>query len=337
MARISVVMSIYKESVEWIIKAIDSVLKQTFSDFEFLIVNDCPDRAENNYLLSQYKQNDSRIVVINNEENLGLTKSLNKALLSAKGEYIVRMDADDISLPNRIECQLSFMDKNKNIVASGCSVSIIDGEGKRIGTMRHATDPVELRSISIFESPIFHPTAIIRRVIDGHPFFYDEHFKQAQDYALWSKLIVNHDVSNIDKFLLNYRITNQNISHQNRKGQSQYAIEIQNSLYNNLNVHLSDYDKDVLSSIFKNDSLRYSNEDIINATVRLKKNNRNLRDVRINKTIDYVILLFCNYLPSYYKMGESLKCFVKVVIKTRQFRIYNLLSLLNKYRLIGFL
>lgn len=332
---ISVVMSIFKEPVEWMRMAIDSILQQTFSDFEFIIINDCPGRVENSKILEEYQKKDQRIVVINNDENVGLTKSLNKGLSVAQGKYIARMDADDISKPIRFERQYSFCETHPEIIALGTSVNIIDFGGKKKGSMHHDTDPVVLRSISVFESPIYHPTSFIRRIIDGAPFYYDEHFKQAQDYALWAKLISNHDIANIDEILLDYRITSQNVSNKKRKNQNLYAIEVQDSLYNNLHIVISDYDKNILSGIFKNEALRYTNEEIIKAIVRLKNNNRGLRNLKINKTIDYLILLYCNYLPSYYKIFESLKCFMSVVIKTRQFNLYNLLSLLNKYRIIG--
>ena len=99
MPKISVIMSVYSERVDWIRKSIDSILNQTYSDFEFIIVNDKPDKEENAQLLEEYAARDSRIKVLTNEENIGLTKSLNKAFALAEGEFIARMDADDMALP----------------------------------------------------------------------------------------------------------------------------------------------------------------------------------------------------------------------------------------------
>ena len=101
-------MSIYSEEEEWIRESIDSILNQTFSDFEFIIINDNPNRDKNNSLLTEYTRIDNRIIIITNEENIGLTKSLNKGLEIARGKYIARMDADDISLPTRFEKQVDF-------------------------------------------------------------------------------------------------------------------------------------------------------------------------------------------------------------------------------------
>ena len=94
--KLSVVMSIYKEPVEWMRQSIDSILNQTFTDFEFVIVNDNPIRSENRDILDEYSKKDFRIIVLSNDENIGLTKSLNKGLRISKGKYIARMDADDI-------------------------------------------------------------------------------------------------------------------------------------------------------------------------------------------------------------------------------------------------
>ena len=100
---VSVIMSVYNEPAEWIMLAIDSVLHQTYRDVEFIIVCDNPDNDSICNLLSNYMDNDTRIVLILNKTNIGLTRSLNVALHKCKGKYIARMDADDISFPNRFE------------------------------------------------------------------------------------------------------------------------------------------------------------------------------------------------------------------------------------------
>ena len=115
MPKISVIMSVYSERVDWIRKSIDSILNQTYSDFEFIIVNDKPDKEENAQLLEEYAARDSRIKVLTNEENIGLTKSLNKAFALAEGEFIARMDADDMALPERFKIQLEFMNAHPEI------------------------------------------------------------------------------------------------------------------------------------------------------------------------------------------------------------------------------
>ena len=113
---VSVIMSNYNTDIKQLDTAVNSILNQTFSDFEFIIVDDCSTDDSLEYLR---KLDDKRIVLLENETNMGLTKSLNIALENARGKYIVRMDSDDISLPNRIERQVEFMQSHQNVIAAG--------------------------------------------------------------------------------------------------------------------------------------------------------------------------------------------------------------------------
>lgn len=109
-SEVSVVMSVYNEPMEWISQSIESILNQSFTNFEFIIINDKPEGKEQIALINEYASQDQRIKIIQNEKNLGLTKSLNIGILHAKSKYIARMDADDISMPNRLKMQYEFMD-----------------------------------------------------------------------------------------------------------------------------------------------------------------------------------------------------------------------------------
>ena len=123
MPKITVLMSIYKEPIDWMILSIDSIIEQTYKDFEFIIINDNPERLDNTKLLEKYLKKDSRIKIVNNSENIGLTKSLNKGLAVSTGEYIARMDADDISLPTRFEKQIAFLESNPNVIVLGTNIT----------------------------------------------------------------------------------------------------------------------------------------------------------------------------------------------------------------------
>lgn len=182
--KVSVVMSVYKERQEWICEAIESILKQTFNDFEFIIVYDCPENKESIKIITDYSRKDDRIRYVVNETNIGLTKSLNKGLRISKGEYIVRIDADDVALPNRLLEQVRFMDNNPDVVASGTAAYYWDGNKILKRTHRNSSGKV-LRSMIIFDSPIYHPAAIFRRIVDGIQVTYNEEFRYSQDYALW--------------------------------------------------------------------------------------------------------------------------------------------------------
>ena len=119
MSNISVIMSVYKESPQILEQAIESILNQTFRTFEFIIILDNPSNFEAEKIIRKFSNQDNRIIYVKNEMNMGLSKSLNKAILISKYEYIARMDADDISLPTRLEDQLLYMKKNNLDLVGG--------------------------------------------------------------------------------------------------------------------------------------------------------------------------------------------------------------------------
>jgi glycosyltransferase involved in cell wall biosynthesis len=212
---ISVVMSIYSEKVEWIRESVDSILNQTFSDFEFIIINDNPSRTENSILLEEYRKKDTRIVILTNEQNLGLTKSLNKGIKTAKGKYIARMDADDISLPARFEKQVQVMENNPDIIVCGGRIKMF---GRKIIHPFTAPEKSQnIKNLLIKKSCISHPCSIIRKntLLNNH-ILYDENYTYAQDYKLWIDLCDIGDFYNIQEFLLRYRCSRVQISYQKK-------------------------------------------------------------------------------------------------------------------------
>ena len=113
MDKVSVIMSTYKEPIEWIQQSVDSILNQTYKNLEFIIIVDNPEYVELVSLLNDYADSDDRISVVVNNNNIGLVKSLNKALSFCTGEYVARMDADDVSLPERFQKEVEFLDTHK--------------------------------------------------------------------------------------------------------------------------------------------------------------------------------------------------------------------------------
>ena len=136
--KVSVLMSVYNGS-QYLRESVESILNQTFTNFEFIIINDCSTDKTGEILTVSANQ-DNRITLINNEENIGLTRSLNKGLKIAKGEYIARQDADDISLPERLERQVESLDKNPEAVLISCDLDLINAKGDRVGSFRRSCD-----------------------------------------------------------------------------------------------------------------------------------------------------------------------------------------------------
>lgn len=228
MPRASVIMSVYKEPIEWIRKSIESILGQSYLDFEFIIVNDCPSRDENEVVLDEYAQKDSRIKILSNQSNIGLTKSLNRALSIASGEYIARMDADDISLPDRFKKQIAYLESHPAIQAVGAWIIPIDGNGDPLReAVRYETDPQWVRAQFLQNSQVCHPASMFRRIIGGHPVEYDESIRYAQDYALWVSILPYGEITNIPEPLLFLRSSNQQITSSKRQEQREYAELVQ--------------------------------------------------------------------------------------------------------------
>ncbi len=217
---ISVIMSVYNGE-KYLREAIESILNQTYKNFEFIIIDDYSSDASVS-IISLY--NDPRIVLIQNKENLGLTKSLNIALGQAKGEFIARMDADDIALPDRLKIQLDYLEQNKDIVLIGSGTIIIDENGKEIGIKKSITDSRLLHFHMVFKNQIFHPTVLFRRKEIVGILGYDESFKFAQDYDLWSRLIdKGYNLANVGMPLLKYRLHNSSIT-QGKTKENSFAL-----------------------------------------------------------------------------------------------------------------
>lgn len=227
MPRISVIMSIYKEPVEWINLSIESILSQSFSDFEFIITNDNPSRKENSIILEEFSKRDGRIVTVTNTINIGLTKSLNKAIDIASGDYIARMDADDISVPERFEKQVRYMESHPEIGVCGSAIEYI---GCRSGYKSYPEN-VDSQNLML-ESPFAHPSVMIRKSAMNES-KYNEDFRYSQDFELWislySKSVCFH---NLQEPLLKYRISNEQIMAKHGKDQLELSCSLRRRAYN---------------------------------------------------------------------------------------------------------
>lgn len=219
---ISVIMSIYNEPEDWIKSSISSILDQTFKDFEFIIINDNPSKKLNSRILNYYKSVDSRIIVITNKKNIGLTKSLNKGIKRSSRKYIARMDADDISLKNRFESQFNFLENNSEYIL--CGSSLISFNNK---TSRKITLPCEDRDIKtklLLANCIAHPSVMLKSyVFKKHNILYDENIKKSQDYNLWIRISHLGKFKNLKNPYIKYRLSNNQISKINYPTQYHYS------------------------------------------------------------------------------------------------------------------
>ncbi len=160
--RVTVLMTVYN-GLPYIAAAVESILSQTFTDFEFLIIND---GSPDNSMAAVAEYRDDRIRVVDNPENIGQTRSLNRGLQLARGELIARLDQDDIALPERLEKQVAFADANPQVAALGTAATIIDEQGIDIGSAPVLTSERTLRWGLLFHNVLSHPSVMFRRSID---------------------------------------------------------------------------------------------------------------------------------------------------------------------------
>lgn len=213
MSKVTVLMPVYNGE-KYLQEAIESILGQAFSDFEFLIINDgSTDESES--IINSFS--DSRIKYFKNEHNLGLIATLNRGLDMTQGKYIARMDQDDISLPERLEKQVAFMDSNQDVAVCGTWAKSIDENGKILSMMKSPSG-ILLKYNSWKPSPMIHPSVIMRKKLIKD-FLFNDNSINAEDYDFWLKIVKHHKIFNIKEYLLLYRIHGKSISIKKRDEQ----------------------------------------------------------------------------------------------------------------------
>ena len=217
--KISVIMSVYNQG-QYLSQAIDSILSQTWTNFEFLIIDDASTDSTLQ-ILNRYR--DRRISVFTHRRQAGLAGSLNQVIKKSRGEYIARMDADDIARPNRLKLQLHFLESHPAVVACGTGVDLINTQGRKTG---RKTYPQRItKSLLMRYNPIIHPTVMICRSAVAAMGNYDINLNGAEDYDLWLRLGSQYQLTNINKILLAYRVNPKGISWNNLKHTELQAIK----------------------------------------------------------------------------------------------------------------
>jgi len=215
---VSVVMSVYNGE-KYLKRAIDSILNQTFENFEFIIINDgSVDKSLE--IIKSYK--DSRTVLID-QENKGLTKSLNIGIKKSKGKYIARQDVDDVSLPDRLKKQVDFLEKREDVVLLGCRAYEIVGKKKILSRFFKEED---LKDVVKKFNPFIHSSVMFRKDKFLEIGLYDESFKTSQDYDAWIRLSQIGNISMLDEPLVEYYVLNDSVTAKKRLTQCVTSFKI---------------------------------------------------------------------------------------------------------------
>lgn len=218
--KVTVLMPVYNGG-QYLQEAINSILNQTYHKFKFLIIND--GSTDNSDVIIQ-GFNDSRIIYIENDRNIGIIKTLNIGIKLITSEYIVRMDADDISLPTRIEKQVSYMDANPDVAASGTSVLLFNDEGKHQKLIVNHNFRT-IKTVLLFYNALLHPTVIMRKcVLSEGNYQYDENHNTVEDFGLWQNISFKHKLENLPEILVKYRINKSGITKNAKKNVHQSDI-----------------------------------------------------------------------------------------------------------------
>lgn len=210
---VTVLLPVYNN--ESINLCIDSVLKQTFTDYELLII----DNASTDNTINVIKgYDDARIKLVVNKENIGPTGSLNKGVSLAKGKYIARIDADDLMLPERLEKQVDFMENNPDYGIVGSWTKHIDESDNLSQTNKLCVSDKAIRAYMMIQSPFYHPAVMMRsEVLKDNELNYDLSIKVAVEYKLWNEILKYSKGSNLPEVLTYYRVSSNSLSHANAK------------------------------------------------------------------------------------------------------------------------
>ena len=213
MPKVSVLMPVYNTRPDHLREAMDSILSQTFTDFEFLILNDASTDPRVEEVVKSY--DDPRIVYAVNESNLGISGSRNRLLDMAQGEYLAVMDHDDISLPERFEKQAAFLDAHPDVGLVGCQFSTI---GREKISQLPLYDISLKKALMVHCGDMCHPASMLRRnVLEKHHIRYEAMFSPSEDHALFCRMLPHTRFATLPEVLFRYRAWAANTSHRQAK------------------------------------------------------------------------------------------------------------------------
>jgi glycosyltransferase involved in cell wall biosynthesis len=202
---ISIVMSAYN-SERFISDSISSILNQTYEDWELVIINDAS--SDNTLkIIDQFSEKDSRIKLIDNENNLGLTVSLNVGIKNSNGEFIARLDSDDLAEPFRLDTQFNYLRTHSDVGLVGSGAYLINSYGNKIGSMNVMSQQYFVNKFLIHLNPFIHSSIMVRREALNNIGSYREKFRYSQDYDLILRLHDKYTLSNISMPLIRWRVS----------------------------------------------------------------------------------------------------------------------------------
>lgn len=265
---ISVIMSVYKEPIQWIVKAVDSILNQSYSNIELIVVVDNPNNKAAIDYIKQLGTNNIKLLI--NDKNIGLVNSLNKALKLCSGKYIARMDADDYSYPERIEEELCFL-KNNRLDIVGCAYEVIENDNI-IETRSNPRNYEYIRKVLMYKNCMVHPSWLVKsevyRDLDGY-----RYIDACEDYDFLVRAVLKgYKLGNTDKILFQYRMNKESISHLKSMKQELTMKYIANYYKMSQIMPIDKYDNYINSDNYCNDLDRLKKKNNIDEQIYNRNN-----------------------------------------------------------------
>ena len=244
---ITVLMPVYNAE-KYLAEAIDSILNQSFDNFELLIINDGSTDNSEKIILSY---SDNRIRYVKNEKNIRLIATLNKGIEVAKGKYIARMDADDVSLLNRLRVQFEFMESNPDVALCGSWFELI---GDRTGIAKYVPGHNEIMMRMLYQCHFCHPSVVMRKsMIDTFEVKFDAAYIHAEDYEFFVRIGEKYKLANIQTALLKYRIHGKSVSAGNKTIQNNNSNLIKKRLFEKIGLVISEYDIEFFRTVMQHE------------------------------------------------------------------------------------
>ena len=232
MPKVSILMSVYNNELT-LQETLDSIFSQSFKDWELIVVDDCSTDGSSK-ILYEAKSSYSNISIINNTQNIGLTKSLNKGLLKCLGIYIARIDADDLWDKDKLLKQVEFIDKNNDYGLIGTKSSIIGVNGMLLEYRKLDVESnSQLKNVMIKFNPFEHSSVLFKKKLARQLGGYNETYEYAQDYHLWSTMMTHCKFYKIPELLTFIRLSDNSLSSLNHRHQKKNSIRIKYLIFLN--------------------------------------------------------------------------------------------------------
>ncbi len=215
---VSIILSVYNGE-KYLSEALESVLVQTFTNWELILVNDCSTDSSGE-IAYNYAKKDERIRYFSMSKNSKLIACLNFAIEQSQGKYIARFDADDIMMPDRLEQQVNFLESHPDIGLLGTAVESIDENGDFICFAYVETEDEKIKRLLPKKNPFYHPSVMYRANVIKTVGAYSSQYPRAEDYELFIRFAQQSKIANLPKPLIKYRTLSTSISHKSIRGQS---------------------------------------------------------------------------------------------------------------------